>query len=174
MKHPVSAINQLLGNSSTVAQQREGRERAESRDQTAEGRHLRTGICCLIAARCDNVVCLSRCCCSPLPAHPRIESVCHSRLSSSSSTPASAPTPLVMLHFCMPPRLFAQQNVPKHFGDFPLFYGHRDNTFDVVPAVAVNLAPWRFIFLRLPLSLSSVSYPCPFTWLTPWLDMAST
>lgn len=36
----------------------------------------------------------------------------------------------------MPLWLFAQQNVPKHFGDFPLFYGHRDNTFDVVPAAA--------------------------------------
>lgn len=71
----------------------------------------------------------------------------------------------------MPLWLFAQQNVPKHFGDFPLFYGHRDNTFDVVPAdaaatvfvvvifvvAAVNVAPCASYFC----GCQSVPVPVP-------------
>lgn len=61
----------------------------------------------------------------------------------------------------MPLWLFAQQNVPKHFGDFPLFYGHRDNTFDVVPAAAAVVVFVVVIFVVAAVNVAPcASYFC--------------
>lgn len=116
----------------------------------------------LITVRCDNAA--SRC---PVPSGT---AVCHSALSAPSPEHSSIRCPSFETGFrrsvpsktrtmfcCIFARLFAQQNIPKHFGDFPLFL--LQHALHISAVVVLVLASFSTCYL--PSAVISACLPIP-------------